>query len=114
MQVDRNRGATRDVLLAEIRSCCVPIYTPLQPWPARPSTLSAKCLDFPMASQLWPEGLCASACASWRSNTAGICLSRTCPHKDARELILRTMKNRTKMSLVIDEETSKYRSRAMD
>ena len=78
-------GMTRDVLLGRSRRCCVPISTPLRRWPARPSSSSAICLVFPMASQLWPEGLCASAFASWRSDTAGICLSRTCPRKDARE-----------------------------
>jgi uncharacterized membrane protein YeiH len=87
-------GITRDVLLAEIPP--VLIYTPLQHWPARPSSSSATCLVFPTASRLPPEGLCASAFVSWRSNTAGICQSRIFPRKDARASSVRTTTTRTK------------------
>ena len=41
---------------------------------------------FPTASRRWSVRLCASAFASWRSDTAGICRSRGCRRKDAQEL----------------------------
>ena len=55
---------------------------------------------FPMASQLWQERTCASAFASWRSGTAGICRSHIFPRGGALKQILRMIRQRGELSPV--------------
>src|SRR5690606_34521764 len=55
-----------------------------RPWPGPRWWFWAKCWGYPPALRHWPGASCASACASWRFATAGLCRSRISRRADGQ------------------------------